>query len=98
MISLIDEAKTVLTNFNVTNAGDSCYFKMHQFCIRVSNHLAKNSDGDIQFVQQDKKVIIWKCGIKDNNKDVGAFTKIVTLDTALDILKNLNTFAKYFIP
>ena len=89
-----------LTTFKKTKAeSGSVYFKLFTYCIRMSDHLAKHSDGLIQIVTIEDKILFWKC-VQNPNQEIkkNIIQKFVTEDELLDILTVINNSAKYFVP
>jgi len=106
--SIKEIAKKVLTNFNGKHtepSKSSWYFTYcDNYTIRISDHLAKNSDGNIQVVQiDDEHILFWKIGVRQNsvdakNEEINGFSKLITKEELFDILTVINNTAKYFVP
>lgn len=94
-----------LTKFSIkkSESEQSMYFNVHQFRIRLSDHLSKNTDAKIQIVPIEDKILFFKSGEwanKDevNNNQSGIIQKFVTKDELLDILTIMNNAVQYFVP
>lgn len=107
-MSLEQIADATLTNFKKkgksTPNQPSTYYSLHTYTLRFSNHLSKNSPGNIQFVTLENKILMWKIGLNvDSNPEsmqgeFGYMLKTITKTELFDILTLINNIAKYFIP